>query len=57
MPEAMRISGHDQITTFLRYLNPTGDALRSAADALTRLLAAESGSAASPGVVTGEMIN
>jgi integrase len=32
--ETMKISGHSQITTFLRYLNPTNDSLSRAAEKL-----------------------
>ena len=32
--EVMKISGHTQISTFMRYLNPTGDSLKRAASAL-----------------------
>jgi integrase len=34
-PEVMKISGHSQVNTFLRYLNPTGEAMKRAADLLT----------------------
>lgn len=34
-PEVMKISGHSQMSTFLRYLNPTGEAMKRAADLLT----------------------
>ena len=33
--EIMRISGHRQANTFLRYVNPKGDALRRAANLLS----------------------
>ena len=39
--EVMKISGHSQMTTFLRYVNPAGDALRRAADALAAYHAAQ----------------
>jgi integrase len=35
--EAMKVSGHSELATFLRYLNPEGDALRAVADALAAL--------------------
>jgi hypothetical protein len=31
----MKISGHSQTSTFLRYLNPKGEAMKRAADLLT----------------------
>lgn len=31
----MKISGHSQASTFLRYLNPKGEAMKRAADLLT----------------------
>jgi integrase len=33
-PEVMKISGHTQVSTFLRYLNPTNEAMSRAADLL-----------------------
>jgi integrase len=33
-PEVMKISGHTQMTTFLRYLNPTNESLQRAANLL-----------------------
>lgn len=33
-PEVMKISGHSQVSTFLRYLNPKGEAMKRAADLL-----------------------
>jgi integrase len=32
--EAMKVSGHSQYATFARYINPTEQAVRKAADAL-----------------------
>ena len=32
--EVMKISGHTQMNTFARYINPANDSLRRAADAL-----------------------
>jgi integrase len=34
-PEVMKISGHTQVTTFLRYLNPTGESVRRAGELLS----------------------
>jgi hypothetical protein len=32
--EVMKISGHTQMTTFTRYINPTGEAVQQAANRL-----------------------
>jgi integrase len=40
-PEVMKISGHSQTTTFLRYLNPTSEAMNRAANLLTVYNAAQ----------------
>jgi integrase len=34
-PEVMKISGHSQVSTFLKYLNPKAEAMKRAADLLT----------------------
>ena len=38
--EVMKISGHTQMTTFTRYINPTGEAVQQAADRLAAFNAA-----------------
>ena len=41
-PEVMKISGHSQVSTFLRYLNPTNEAMNRAAELLTTYNARQS---------------
>lgn len=49
--EIMRLSGHTQMTTFLRYVNPTADSLRRAADLLSAFNAGAGAQDQSEGMV------
>jgi integrase len=51
-PEVMKISGHSQQQTFLRYLNPTGEAMKRASDLLTAFNEQQGAL-----VATSEMVN
>ena len=54
--EIMKVSGHTQMTTFARYVNPTEEAIKNAASALDSYLAAQE--ARSTGAVgTSQLIN
>lgn len=54
--EVMKITGHTQMSTFLRYLNPTGQRKRTAAEMLTAYLESES-QIVSSGSEEDEIIN